>query len=260
MIFLNRHFTVAVAGQPALSRPNGIHAQMIIPTLAPLFRGPLEPFANSLTLSPAENVRPASDLLNHGVLRGQIDRLASFFDDGDRRAVASIWSKSHFSTLIPVALAANLLLDLDLPVAIDQVGVVSDERGCTKQIVLPHAGAPVSLLRAAQRFDAIFEAHVTPLIAALASVSEASPKAFWSNAGYAFDAVVRQARDFGAHADAINAGLALMSARSWAGRSNPLYRPLIDHSGGRRLRRVCCLRYRATNVDYCKTCPLVPLS
>lgn len=231
---------------------------MTIPALAPLFTGPLEPFADSLTLAPCEGAHPASDLLDHAVLRDRIECLAPSYGDGDRRAVASIWSKSHFSALMPAALAANLLLDIDLPIAIDRVDLVSDELGRTKQIVLPHPGKRLPAGEAGGRFDELIDAHVAPLVATLAKVSGASPKVFWSNVGNVFEFVIQKSRDLGASAAASDAGLALMAARKTAGRPNPLYAPISYPPEGGRLRRVCCLRYLAPAVGYCGTCPITP--
>lgn len=229
---------------------------MTIHALARLFRGPLEPFADSLTLAPAEGARAAADLLDHATLRALIDRLAADYGDGDRRAVASIWSKSHFSTLMPAVLAANLLLDLDLPVTLGEVAVVADERGLTCRLALPHEGAPLGDPGEA-RFDRLIEGHLEPLIGALAAVSGAAPKIFWSNAGNVFDFIIRGVGDLGAPAAGVEAGFALMAERRRHGRPNPLYAPVSYPAGGR-LRRVCCLRYLAPGVGYCGTCPVIP--
>lgn len=230
---------------------------MTIPALAPLFRGPLEPFADCLTLAPADGARRAADLLDRVVLRAEIDRLAAAYGDGDRRAVASIWSKSHFSTLMPAALAANLFLDLDLPVALHEVAVAADELGRTRRIALPDAGAPLAPGVGEARFDRLIDGHLEPLIAALAAVSGTAPKVFWSNAGNVFDYVVRGAGGLGAGTAGVEAGLSLMAQRRRQGRPNPLYAPVSYPPGGR-LRRVCCLRYLAPNVGYCGTCPVAP--
>lgn len=230
---------------------------MTIPALAPLFRGPLERFSDSLTLAPVEGARAAADLLNRETLGALIERLAADYGDGDRRAVASIWSKSHFSALMPVVLAANLLLDLDLPVTLGEVALVADERGRTRRFALPHGGEALGPEAGETRFDRLIDGHLEPLIAALAAVSGASPKVFWSNAGNVFDFIVRGAGDLGADAAGVEAGLALMAARRRRGRPNPLYAPVSYPAGGR-VRRVCCLRYLASGVGYCGTCPVIP--
>lgn len=230
---------------------------MTIPALAGLFRGPLEPFADSLTLEPVEGARAGADLLDPDTLRGLIERLATQYGDGDRRAVASLWSKSHFSTLMPAALAANLLLGLDLPVALGEVAVATDEHGATSRIVLSGAGRPFEPGIGEARFERLIEGHLEPLIATLSAVSGASKKVFWSNAGNVFDFIVRGAGNLGADPAGVEAGLALMAERRRRGRPNPLYAPVSYPPGGR-LRRVCCLRYLAPDVGYCGTCPIVP--
>ncbi len=227
----------------------------MIEALAPLFKGPLEPFAECLTTDPVVGARPSAELLDPYVLRERIDRLALSYGDGDRRAVASIWSKHHFSTLMPAALAANLALDLELPVALAETRVVADFEGRTRRIVLSGAGTALALDQAEARFDALIDQHLEPLIAALAGVVDASPKIFWSNAGNVFDYVVRAA-GHASPAAGVEAGIALMKERRRKGRPNPLYAPIRRLSDGRRVRRVCCLRYLTPRTDYCGTCPL----
>jgi ferric iron reductase protein FhuF len=231
---------------------------MTIPALAALFRGPLEPFADSLTLAPAADARPASHLLDRAALRDLIDRLARSYGDGDRRAVASIWSRHHFATLMPATLAANLLLDVELPVALDSAAIVADPEGRTRRIALRDAGAPFAPGRAETRFDLLIDDHLEPLIEALAAVSRASPKVFWSNAGNVFDYVVHEAAKLGAAPAAVEIGLRLMSERYRGGRPNPLHAPMRRSADGRRLRRVCCVRYLAPGVGYCGACPITP--
>ncbi|MET0315099.1 MAG: siderophore-iron reductase FhuF [Hansschlegelia sp.] len=231
---------------------------MSIPALAPLFRGALEPFADCLTLTPTATMRAGSDLLDRETLRDTIDHLALTYGDGDRRAVASIWSKHHFSALMPATLAANLLIDLELPVALDDVSVVSDAEGRTRKIVLRAGGAKLSDDRFETRFDALIDGHVTPLIAVLSAVTGASPRVFWSNAGNVFDYVVRGALELGAAPSAVEVGLRLMTERRRKGRPNPLYAPVSYLPEGGRVRRVCCLRYLAPEVGYCGACPIAP--
>lgn len=233
---------------------------MTIPALAPLFRGPLEPFAGRLTLTDVEGSRPGADLLDEAVLAREIDRFALRYGAGtDRRAVASIWSKHHFVTAMPAAIAANLILDLDLPMALADLRVAQDAEGHTGALVLPNAGTPLPPDAGEARFDRLIEGHLEPLIATLAAVTGGAKRVFWSNAGNVFDYIVRETGESGLAAPAAVAhGMAVMAQRRRGGRPNPLFEPVSYPAGGARLRRVCCLRYLAPGVGYCGTCPIAP--
>ncbi|MET0314515.1 MAG: siderophore-iron reductase FhuF, partial [Hansschlegelia sp.] len=139
---------------------------------------------------------------------------------------------------------------------LDGVGVNADDQGRTRQIVLPEAGGPFEAAEDETRFDALVDGHLTPLIDALATIAGCSPKVFWSNAGNVFEYVIASAGGLGADPRAVEAGVALMAGRRRRGRSNPLFAPISYPPDGRRVRRVCCLRYFAPDVGYCGTCPI----
>lgn len=233
---------------------------MTIPALAPLFRGPLEPFAEHLTLTDVAGSRPGADLLDEAALSREIDRFAVRYGRGaDRRAAASIWSKHHFAAAMPAALAANLILGLDLPMALAGLRVAPDADGRTRTLVLPNAGTPLPPDAGEARFDRLIEGHIAPLIAALAAVTGASKRVFWSNAGNVFDYIVRESGERGlAEPAAVAHGMEVMAQRRRGGRPNPLFAPVSYPAEGVRLRRVCCIRYLAPGVGYCGTCPIAP--
>ncbi|BBI59994.1 hypothetical protein HSBAA_13000 [Vreelandella sulfidaeris] len=61
-------------------------------------------------------------------LKQDLARFAEQYPDGDPRAVVSIWSKWHFSALTVPALTANLLLNRDLPMGLDDLQVIFNEK------------------------------------------------------------------------------------------------------------------------------------
>jgi ferric iron reductase protein FhuF len=225
--------------------------------LEPLFVGPLEAYRDRLV--PLDDPRPSVaglDLLRPDVLSDRLARFARTYERPEPRAVASIWLKHHLAALLPVTVAAALLLGRTLPVALDEVEVVQDDEGRTVALKLPDAGTP-----SAGEFEALVAGHLAPLIAALSGASGLAPRVAWSNAGNVLDLLVRQLGERPlADRRPHDAALALMQARRLPdGRPNPLHEPVrlvAGSDGPRRRRRVCCLRYLIPPLSLCAGCPL----
>ncbi|GGF58279.1 siderophore-iron reductase FhuF [Azorhizobium oxalatiphilum] len=225
----------------------------MIPALAPLFTGPLAPYADALGLAPQDaGSEPATALLDPEMLNRRLDQFARRFTQPERRAVASLWAKHHFSNVLTPVIAANLMLGRDLPVALAETRLIADAGGATRTLILPHAGTPVST--GAERFRPLMEGHLRPLITAVAKTSGVGPKVLWSNFGNLFENIVHTATQM--KLPAAQDGLALMAARRLPdGTANPLFEPIRRTAEGR-TRRVCCVRYLMAELDYCTTCPL----
>ncbi|WP_332119516.1 siderophore-iron reductase FhuF [Azorhizobium caulinodans] len=224
----------------------------MIPELAPLFTGELAPYAHALRLEPTDGVEAGASLLASHSLETRLAAFSRRWAEPDRRAVASVWVKHHFSNVLTPVIAANLLLGRDLPVNLAEVGILTSDDGTTAALILPHLGGRAEA--GTGRFLSLIEGHLRPLIGAVAQHVRIAPKVLWSNFGNQFEALIRQASDMGMPAAAD--GEALMAARRLPdGAPNPLFAP-IRYEEGRRLRRVCCLRYLIPELDYCDTCPL----
>ncbi|WP_192035153.1 siderophore-iron reductase FhuF [Halomonas sp. YLGW01] len=242
-----------------------------------LYSGPLDgltpPRLGPLT-APAVAMR---DLLAPGRLEAELERFGAGYGDadckgqGDRRAVASLWSKWHAGALLAPYLAANLLLERDLPVSLDEVGVHLTPEGRTECLQLAHAGRPLGSLDGFTRFSTLLDDHLTPLIARLSALSGASAKVFWSNVGNSFEHFLTALEGHPmAHPGVAAEGKRLLESRTLPdGRRNPLYQPVRyvqPTSEGasapeptrrvRRVRRLCCLRYLLPDLGYCGNCPL----
>ncbi|MGU3494791.1 siderophore-iron reductase FhuF [Xanthobacteraceae bacterium A53D] len=225
----------------------------MIPELAPLFAGDLAPYAAALTLTdegrPSD---PGTALLDPAFLDARLTLFARRFAVPERRAVASLWAKHHFSNVLTPVLGANLALGRALPVALADIRHMANDGGATCTLVLPHAGTPAC--GGVERFLPLMDGHLRPLIAALAKTSGLAPKVLWSNFGNLFENVVHAIAGMGIPAAAD--GTALMAARRLPdGTPNPLFEPVRRTAEGR-IRRVCCLRYLMAELDYCSTCPL----
>lgn len=232
-------------------------------TLAQLYTGPLEALTPPLVSAQAPlDAVDGAMLLDASRLESLLDRFAAEYGHGDRRAVASLWSKWHFNATLAPALAANLLLDRDLPVALEQVRLVLSPVGTTERLCLAHEGTPLAVQSGLTRFSTLLDLHLTPLIEVLSGLSGAAPRVFWSNVGNVFEYFVSVIDQHPlASASALDEARLLLESRDFPdGRRNPLYRPVryieSGHGEAQRVRKLCCLRYLLPSVGYCGNCPL----
>ena len=232
--------------------------------LSQLYRGPLDFLTPPrIEATPGDDVIAASHLLDPAYLDALLERYGAQYGHGDRRAVASLWSKWHFAGLAAHGLATNLLLERDLPLGVDELHVVQTPEGQTAGFSLRHAGRPLAELDGLGRFATLLDGHLIPLIETLAKVSGASPKVFWSNAGSYVDYFAGAMADhpMGSPA-AAEPGLALISTRHLPdGRRNPLYQAVrhvvpADPEAPTRMPKTCCIRYLLDDLGYCANCPL----
>ncbi|MBS9402146.1 siderophore-iron reductase FhuF [Halomonas sp. TRM85114] len=234
------------------------------PALSSLCVGPLEGLTPPrISMALGADTLPARELLDPARLAALFDRFGIQYGHGDRRAVGSLWSKWYFSVLSAHSLAANLLLERDLPLGLDDLHLQQSPDGRISGLTLRHAGCPLSDLAPYPRFATLLDGNLTPLIEALAATTGASPKVFWSNAGNYFEYF---AGTLAGHPMALP-GVAepaqvLMKSRTLPdGRRNPLYRPVryvepVAPDRPRRVRRLCCIRYLIEGLGYCTNCPM----
>lgn len=235
----------------------------MIPSLAPLFCGPLADHAEKLQLSDGQAPALAGTRLFQTKYFGEfIGNLAERHATSDLLALTSLWSKWYFSTFLAPTLAANLLLQRSLPIALDDIGVVLSAQDRPLVLQLPDDGSSLPPCAPFERFRQLIEAHLEPTIAVFAEVSRASPRLFWSNAGNTFEFVTsRIALHPLADAQSTAPAAAVLGSRLRPdGRRNPLFAPVhyrdIGTDEPQRLRRICCIRYRLPGVGYCSSCPL----
>jgi ferric iron reductase protein FhuF len=212
---------------------------------------------------PGHNTLPARQLLDTAYLGDLLDRFGAQYGHGDRRAVASLWSKWHFSILAIHALAASLLLDRDLPLGLDDLHLQHSSEGHTSGLVLPHAGRSLAGVDPCLRFATLLDGHLAPLVEALAATTGASPRVFWSNAGNYIEYVAGVLADHPMAPPGVTEPVRTLLERCTLpdGLRNPLYRPVryiesIEPNRPHRVRRLCCIRYLIEGLGYCSNCPI----
>lgn len=230
------------------------------PFLADCLPEPLAWYADRLVLADGEGgAISGRDLLDGDTVERLMARFEASHRGGDRRALVSMWTQWHFGLLIVPATAAILMLDRDLPLALDEIGIVAHESGRADAFVLAELGSPNR--PGAQRFARLFDGHVAPLAASLAARFRVSPRLIWSNAAAIFEWVLQQVPTAAGQEEA------RAEARDWlerrldpAGQRNPMFdqvRYLLEAGEPVRRRKLCCLRYLLPGVADCGSlCPV----
>ena len=161
----------------------------------------------------------------------------------DPRAVFSHWTQFYFLRLLPPALAANLLYEHELPLALEDVAVALSEDGLPAAFILKDGGHKlVENVGIQDRFLLLREGHLQPLISAWAKQVRVSERLLWSNAGRYLDWILSELQRLAP------------AERVWRPLQNWLDAP-YDRLGWHN--RICCLRDRLTGVEICPDCPKV---
>jgi ferric iron reductase protein FhuF len=234
----------------------------MLAVLAPIFHGPLAPYADTLVL-PGEKpgAMPLSELIAPAGLDAALERVATHFGGDDRRVLASLFSIHYVHILMPVMVVAQLVLGRHLPVAVDALSVVLDEDGLPDHFVLPHDGHADDEGDPFVRFQPLIFDHLEPVFRALSARSGLSAKVLWTNAANLYEAILRELEGAGFSPGVVAAGERLVNSPRWPdGRRNPFHAPVryVEGPGGeRRWRRVCCVSYLLPERGYCSNCPHV---
>ncbi|MGJ4860245.1 siderophore-iron reductase FhuF [Labrys sp. La1] len=238
----------------------------MIASLAPCFAGNLHWYKESVALPGVHGRLIAGrSLLEKGVAEDLMSRFADTYPGADRQALVSMWTQWHFGALVIPATAATLLLNRELPVDLDAIGIVPHESGRTAALVIPDEGRPHPG-DATKRFSRLFEGHVEPLIHNFGARFGVSKRLLWTNAAAIFEWTLQQVLDVGVPGPvALEEGRALLQQRSGGdGRPNPIcgaVRYPLEQGQPVRRRKVCCLRYLLPGVEDCGSlCPLPQIS
>lgn len=231
--------------------------------LADLFTGDLAHARDKLVVGDdARPFVPAADLLEGPLLDDVLSRFGELHAGGDPRAVASLWSQWYLGTLVVPSVAAGLLLDRVLPLALEEMDVaLDDETARPVAFRPPHGGRRDPEADAFERFEPLVRRHLAPLVEALAARGGPGRRALWGNAGRYLQWTLDEIEGMPGGPDAAASGRRLLDEPTDAdGRDNPLHDTVVhvEAAGGRRTRRrVCCLRFLLPGVEGCgDLCPL----
>lgn len=174
----------------------------------------------------------------------------------DRRPALSIWMGWHFQSVLPPLVAANVLLDRSPTLDLDAMTfALSPEHKAVGLGVGPdvHALSPQA---GVERFEPLVRTYLGPLVAHAAGRTALTPRVLWSNAGHVFERIVAELEASFGPRPGLAAARALLAMPVWPdGVPNMLHAP-VRTVDGRRLRRVCCMRYLFPDGRICGVCPM----
>lgn len=213
---------------------------------------------------------PGAVISGQAFIQGQtlstlMARFRPQFASADQRGLASIWFNQYLARLLPPVISAALLLDLRLPLHIEQLAISVDAQGLPVTFKLPGGGQPMGVPgNPFERFAHLLDDNLRPLIEALCALTGGSPRVFWGNAGNYFEAWLGQLSKRITQPERLIEGQRLLSAeRRPDGSRNPLYAPIryrsIEQADGQlhrwRQRRLCCIRDVLPGLGLCPNCP-----
>lgn len=193
---------------------------------------------------------------------GMIARIVARFDarcgPTDPRAVLSIWASWHFGTVLPPILAAGILFDRVPLLAFETARFIIAPDLRTEAVTVGAETVALDPKNPSARFESLVADYLEPAIRLFAERSGLSERVLWSNAGTAFDGLLCRLESLAGERNGFRlARRFLEEPVAPDGAPNPLHDP-VRYLEGRRVRRVCCMRYLVSDVGICAACPLDP--
>ena len=236
----------------------------MIPQLSPAFPTGLEHHAQSVSLiDDRQPSVPGRSFLERDTLSVAILRLRPRYPRASIPVLAVLWAKMYGFRIIAASLPPALLMDWQLPIALDEASMALDpEDGCATCLHLPHAGCRVSSADPFERLRGALRHHLDPVLEAVSLHMHAPITALRGDAAVNFhhiaSEVTQAATRMGRQLDCDVGRLA--TAKTWPdGVPNTLHSPFLprESCGGCEVRRTCCLYYRASDDgSFCATCPV----
>lgn len=205
---------------------------------------------------------PCSELTDAAVFDSVIERFASSFPGGDRRAVISMWTMYYFSVVSISPTVLRLVHGKHLPLNLNSTTLVcTPANAAPTAILLDNPGKAGTAANRTADLLALMRDHIEPLIEAICSNAKVAPKLLWNNVAGYYSWIVDEVAH---HVDPVLgvAGRMLLDEPLWPdGGKNPMYGMMRTASPACgdtfQQRKICCLRYNLPGVAGCgQLCPL----
>ncbi|MEN2976480.1 siderophore-iron reductase FhuF (plasmid) [Tistrella bauzanensis] len=240
---------------------------MTLPCLQPLLpwlTGDYAGYAGVFAVHGTVDRGPAVPLAEPAAIGAAVLGFAAPLGPARKVAAVSQWTKSYFGALILPAVAANLVLDVALPLDPQAMAMVLDGDGRPAGFDVAGDGLPLDAVARASdcgfvRHAALIDGHLAPMIAAFSAATGVPARMLWSNAADYLDRAARMlvplARSLPGRQVAAEATAGLLSrADRPDGTPNLLHDP-VRMVADLRTRKVCCLRYVMPGEAFCGSCP-----
>jgi len=175
----------------------------------------------------------------------------------DRAAVISMWSQWYFARLLPTWTRISLAYCWQLPSEPRAIRFTLEDNGVPGEFILAGAGGETPENEDIFAcFGPLVAGHLQPICHTLGHLAGIAPSLFWNNAAIRIAYGFTLAQERGV--DTAAADPLLTSKTLPDGTANRLFAPVrqvITDQGPQSIRRLCCLRYKLSDTDYCPSCP-----
>ena len=234
------------------------HARRLLIDLSSVLMGDLARFARGLVVEPRAQELRFDALFTPSLIDDHVEHYNKEYGGTDRRAIFSIWALRHFQAVLPPLLSANIFLDCSPVLELDRLAFVLAADFTVRDLkigpdLVDLRGAP-----GAARFRDLAQSFVAPLIERISVRTAVTERVLWSNAGTTFEGFLRIIEPAAQDRSGFQEAKALLRSQTWPdGTVNRLFSP-VRYVNGRRIRRICCMRYLVPDGRLCAICPLEP--
>ncbi len=213
-----------------------------------------------LFAGPGDGGFSAADLCAPDTAAALLEPFLRLHEGGDRAAVISMWSQWYFALLLAPWTRIALLHGWRLPMDPRDIRFSQGaESAVPEKFILADRGGKIADgIAMPTLLGQLMETHVLPVCRTFSLMAGIRPGLFWNNAAIRVAHGIDMAAEQGANTVAARAFLDTKTLAD--GAPNRLYKPvhLVEHDAGPKIiRRLCCLRYKLSGLEYCPSCPLL---
>ncbi len=231
-------------------------AGRLLADLGSLLEGNLARFARGLVVESRSTELRFDALFTPSLIDDHVEHYYKEYGHTDRRAIFSIWALRHFQAVLPPLLLANILFDRSPVLDFEVIAFVMAgdltvrELRIGPDIVDLHGASGIA------RFRGLVQSFMSPLIERISVRTAVGERVLWNNAGTTFEGFLGLVEAVAGDRTGFHEGKALLQAPTWPdGTVNRLFSP-VRYTDGRRIRRICCMRYLVPDGRLCEICPL----
>ncbi len=231
-------------------------ARRLLADLGSVLKGDLARFARGLVVDSRAQELRFDALFTLSLIDDHVEHYNNEYGNTDRRAIFSIWALRHFQAVLPPLLSANIFLDCSPVLELDRLAFIVAADFTVRELKIGPDLVDLRGASGAARFRDLARCFVAPLIERISVRTGVTERVLWSNAGTTFEGFLRIVEPAAEGRSGFQEAKALLQLPTWPdGTVNRLFSP-VRYLDGRRIRRICCMRYLVPDGRLCAICPL----
>ena len=231
-------------------------ARRLLADLGSVLKGDLARFGRGLVVDFRTQELRFDALFSPSLIDDHVEHYNNEYGDTDRRAIFSIWALRHFQAVLPPLLSANIFLDCSPVLELDRLAFVMAADFTVRELRIGPDLVDLRGASGAARFRNLAQSFLAPLIERISVRTAVTERVLWSNAGTTFEGFLGIVEPAAKGRSGFQEAKALLQSPTWPdGTVNRLFSP-VRYVDGRRIRRICCMRYLVPDGRLCAICPL----